>query len=327
MANDFKQRVVNYQTNGDRLIIDEILYGAVMDFKNDPTREVTSLGASNVLVKVDLARPEYYIGYRVQRLKKGALREHLGEKLDATAKELNRLLSMVRIDFRVDFGGEEIEYRDGIIHYRQDAKLFAAVDACMDEIKREVYPSELPYFLEFYEYAKRKFEEREELRLEAEQGVDANIVAAIEHGLKYVDATKSEREIIVYMNMAITSKFGELELRRNGLKRIYRRNNIGDTVSLFVNKRFPKDNYAAIVPGLNAKKVEQLTKKQQETVDRLLSIIERDRQSGNLEGYSCDRRGNAIIKRDYAAEELGINYRNLRKTLSRIKKKSQTSVF
>lgn len=327
MTNDFKQRLVNYQQTGDRLIIDEILYGATFDFSKDPTREVFPLKDGKVHVNVKLSRPEHYIGYRVRRLKKGALRDYIGERLDETAKELNRLLSMIYIDFRIDFGCEYTDFDGYLLKFKQDATLFACVDASMDRIKRELYATELPYFLEFYEYAKRRYMEREERRLEVEQGVNENIVASIERALGYVDVSKSEREIIVYMNKAITSKFGELELRRNGMKRIYRHNNSGDSVTLYVKKKFPEDSYNAIIPEFSASKVERLTKKQRELVAELIKIIDRDRRMCKFDGYSCDRRGYAIIKRDYAAKELRIDYTNLRKLLSRIKKKSQSSVF
>ena len=321
MTNDFKQRIVNYQQNGDRLVIDEILYGATLDFANDPTRKVMQLSATEVRVDIKLARPEYYVGYRVRRLKNNAMRALIGEKLGPEEKELNRILSMVYMDFGVKFTAEIMDFDGYIIKFKQDGKLIEAIDAKMDEIKANVYAAELPYFMEYYGRARRIILAREQDRQQVEQGVHANVIAAIEHGLKYVDTTKSEREIIVYLNKAITSKFGELELRRNGLKRIYRINTIGDKVPLFVKRKFPADLHNAIMPELSAKSVEKLTKKQAQTVLELLEIIRRDRLRGDKTSYSCDRRGNLVIKRDYAARELGLDYENLRKTLSRIRKK------
>jgi len=327
MTADFKQRIENYQQNGDHLVIDEILYGATLDFTNDPSRRVEQASASKVVVHIKLSRPEYYVSYRVQRLKNSALRSLNGEKLTATEKELNRLLSMVYVDFNVKFECEIIRYDGYLINFKQDAKLIAAVDAKMDEIKENVYEDELAYFLEFYDYAKKQIEEREELRQQVEKGVHANVILAIKHALKYVDTSKSEREIVVYLNKAITSKFGELELARNGMKRIYRRNHYGGIVPIHVKKQFPHDNYKVIMPELTASIVDKLTKRQSETVIALLEIIERDKFADNLDGYSCDSRGNAIIKRDYAADALKVDYVSFRKMLSRIKIKSQTSVF
>lgn len=327
MTNDFKTRIENYQQTGDRLIIDEILYGATLDFTNDPSRRVEQASANKVVVHIKLSRPEYYVSYRVQRLKNSALRSLNGEKVAATEKELNRLLSMVYIDFGVKFECEIIRFDGYLINFKQDAKLIAAIDAKMDEIKENVYDSELAYFMEFYNYAKKQIEEREELRQQVEEGVQDNVISAIKHALKHVDASKSEREIVVYLNKAITTKFGELELARNGLKRIYRRNRHGDVIPLHVKKRFPDDSYKVIMPEMTANIADKLTKRQSETVTALLELIERDKITGNLDGYSCDRRGNAVIKRDYAADSLKIDYVSFRKMLSRIKIKSQTSVF
>lgn len=321
MTADFKQRIVNHQQNGDSLIIDEILYGATFDFASDPSRRVEQSSANKVVVHIKLNRPEHYISYRVQRLKNNALRSLNGEKLGTTEKELNRLLSMVYIDFGVKFECEILRFDGYLIEFKQDAKLIAAVDGKMDEIRENVYDSELAYFLEFYNYAKKQIEEREEMREQVEKGVHDNVINAIKHALKYVDTVKSEREIIVYLNKAITTKFGELELARNGLKRIYRRNNQGDLVSIHVKKQFPDDSYKAIMPELTANKVDKLTKRQSETVASLIKLIEKDKIAGNLAGYSCDRRGFAVIKRDYAADYLEIDYVSFRKLLSRIKGK------
>ncbi len=321
MTADFKQRIENYQQNGDRLVIDEILYGATFDFLNDPTRKVMQISPTQVLVDIKLGRPEYYVGYRVQRLKNNAMRSLIGEKLGPEEKELNRLLSMVYIDFGVKIEAEILKFDGDIINFKQDGKLIEAVDAKMDEIKENVYDAELGYFLAYYGRARRIIMEREQERQQIEQGVEANIIASIEHGLKYVDSTKSEREIIVYLNKALTSKFGELELRRNGLQRIYRRNTRGDKVSLFVKKKFPVDPLKTVVPELDVKLMDKLSKKQAQIINDVVVIVKRDKMRGDLSGYSCDSRGNAIIKRDYAAKEIGMDYKNFRKMLSRVRKK------
>lgn len=327
MTTDFRQRIVNYKESGDCTVIDEILYGATLYFMNDPSRRAEQASADKVVVHIELSRPEHYISYRVQRLKQGPLRSLNGEKLSTIANEFNRLLSMIYVDFGVDFECEIVKSDDYLLNFRQDAKLIEAIDAKMTEIEENVYEDELAYFLGFYAHAKKQIEEREEEREQVEQGVQQNVINAIKYALKYVDPTKSEREIVVYINKAVTTKFGELELARNGMKRIFRRNNFGEVVPLHVKKQFPDDNYKAIMPELNVGVLDRLTERQLETVNGLLEIIKRDKLAGNIDGYSCDSRGNATIKRCYAADALNTDYVSFRKMLSRIKAKSQTNVF
>lgn len=321
MISDFKQRVLKYKQNGDRLVIDEILYGVTFDFMNDPTRKHTPLSPSKLLVTIDLPRHEYYISYRIRVLRDFALSMYRGERKDIQSNEFNRILSVIRIDLGIDFNGEIIGEDEWCYRFRITADLISNLRELQMQIKQDLDYGEyykLCYYLD--KYGKETSSVEKEYAV-AETKVDENILVALERALSYVDTSKSEKEIVKYVNKAFSTRFGELELARKGMQRIMRVNRHGDKVTLHITKKFPQDNYTAIIPKLDVDKVAQLHPKQRDVMERLYKIVELDRCRGDLSGYSCQNNGTALIKRNYAAEKLGESPINFRKMLSRVSKK------
>ncbi|MFJ8086854.1 hypothetical protein ACIQ7N_01370 [Lysinibacillus sp. NPDC095746] len=320
MTTDFRERIRNYQNSGDRLVIDEILYGATFDFMNDPTRQHMQIG-DKLKVTIDLPRHEYYISYHIRALRDFALSKYRGERQNVETREFSRILSVLAIDYGIDFKGEILQHDEWQYYYRLTPELIENLRELMPRIESEVFGSDYYTFkIQFKKYETTILEQSAKLA-EAERKVEVNILEALERALKYVDASRSEREIVKYVNTAFSTKFGELELARNGKRRIYRKDRYDTLRSMHVTLKFPTDLYRAILPQLTESNVHKLTKTQRVAVDKLYEVVKQDSAAGDFTQYSCTRSGSVVITRNYAAEKIDITYENLRKMLSRIKKR------
>lgn len=319
MTNDFKTRIENFQKNGDRLIIDEILYGLTFDFLNDPTRKHIDDGVK-LHVRIDLPRHEYYVSYRIKVLREFALKEYNGVPRGAEYEDFCYYLTVLKYQYGMDFGAEVLKYNEETEYFKLTAALFEKIDASRDDILENVYDHDLQGLYRGFHRFRDKVTELEKASVVVTKQVDANIIQALERALSYVDASKSEREIVRYINSAFSTKFGELELERKGMKRIFRVNNQSRTAKLFVKQYFPDDSYSVILSELTEDHLSELTKQQVEFVKQALEIVEFDRGMQDLTNYSCRANGAAVIKRDYLAEKLGKSDESVRKVLSRIKK-------
>lgn len=321
MTEDFKERLQRFQNEGDRLIIDEILYGITFDFMGNPTRKHTQLSHTKLQVTIDLPRHEYYISYHIRVLRDYALKKHRGDRQDVQSRDFSRILSIVRIDHGIDFGGEVIDQDDWCYYYRITPELLARLRHLQPQIESSMYGTEydmLCYYLDKYETLVNRM--TEELA-EAERIVDTNILTSLERALSYADVTKSEREIVSYVNRAFSTKFGELELERNGMKRIYRKNGHGDKVPLHVSMKFPEDDYRAVLPELSSTNIDKLNEGERQFIRDIVEVIRKDRLADDFTNYNLTRRGEALINRSYVADKLEIAATTVRKRLSRIKKK------
>lgn len=320
MTADFKERIRNYQNNGDRLIIDEILYGTTFDFMNDPTRQHMQIG-DKLKVTIKLPRHEYYISYHIRVLNDFALSKYRGERQNLMTKEFSRILSVLAIDYGIDFKGEIIQQDEWQYYYRLTPELIENLRELLPRIDSEVFGSDYATFIQYF----RKYEaiilEQSDKLAEMERKVEVNTLEALERALKYVDASRTEREIVKYVNTAFSTRFGELELARNGKRRIYRKDRYDTLKPMHVTLKFPEDTYRAILPQLTESNVHKLTKSQRVVIDKLYEVIEQDKTLGDFTNYSCTRSGSVVITRNYAAEKIDITYENLRKMLSRIKKR------
>ncbi len=320
MTNDFRERIRNYQNSGDRLVIDEILYGTTFDFMNDPTRQ-HQIEGNALKVRIDLPRHEYYISYRIRVLRDFALQEYIGVPRGAEYEDFCYYITALKYEYGIDFGAAVLKHNEELEYYRLTVALFEKIDARRDEILENVYDHHFQGFYRGYHNFRDKIISQESAAVVATEQVDKNIVQALERALGYVDTAKSEREIVRYVNSAFSTKFGELELERKGMKRIYRVNGQDKTVKLFVKKHFPANLYGAILPGIKERHLEELSKQQVEFIQQAHDIVLADRTVQDLTNYSCRANGAALIKRDYLAEKLEKSPESVRKMLSRIKKR------
>jgi len=162
---------------------------------------------------------------------------------------------------------------------------------------------------------------RREERLNRKQELDETAIKALEYALKYVDTSKSDREIVKYINKAFSSKLSDAELKRNGMRRIQRKTPGSTRVSYLVKPYFPDKSSWAIFGHDIEGSLHALTAEQRKFIADCVAIIENDRKNGNVADYTCDTDGELRISKKYIAGKLSIREDLVRKRLERIKKK------
>ncbi|WP_102693821.1 hypothetical protein [Rummeliibacillus pycnus] len=323
---DLQSGIVKFQVDGNDWIISEILWKATQPFMENPTRRrYYSPHKKGGQIYINLNSNMDYIAYTIRAKQELAKASYRGKQNDWKSKEFNRLISIVNVDFHIWF---DVKYDkwDGILcKYTITTELLDAIYDKMDELVAEVYPIYLEPFLKLCEDYRQEIALQKETNDKALAAIDENTVEALKHALKYVDPSRSDREIVRFINRTWTNKFTDLEKDRNGIKRIERLNNRGNTVAFFVKTHFPNDrNYLRVLFDDIEYKPENCSRMQVAFVAAILKLIEIDAENGDLRGYSCNKTGEARIKHSYIAEKLGVKAPTIRKRIERIKKKSHT---
>jgi len=321
MTNDFRGRLLAYQEKGDRMIIDEILWAVDFDFMANPTRRRYFNNTKRGGISIDLERSEHYIAYRIRAMRELVTRQYLGRFTDGHINEMQRLLSIIYIDLNIRFKADIYDQTDWNYFFNLTPELFAELESHMPKIKRKMHYDTLPTFLRLFDRYKKLVTEQESEKELALATIEQSIIAALEYGLQYADASKSEREIVKYVNMAFSSKFGDLELERNGLVRIQRNDRYGNRQNLHVKKHFPEDLTKVLFGKSVEDYQERLTRGQVEFVDAVMEIIHEDALNSDFEHYTCDKKGEARVSKQYVADKLGLTSTTVRKRFSRITKK------
>lgn len=164
--------------------------------------------------------------------------------------------------------------------------------------------------------------------LEFEQAV---IVPALEHAFSRVDMDqggeeKKERKIIRYINRAFETEYIRLYVDWQGMVRLGRRDSDGQYHNVYVAPKNPEAwriiFERPITPEEVARVGQSLTAYQQGVVRDSYGVVTADIESGQLSEYKVSETGQYRIKIRYLADKLGIEESNLRKTFSRIRRKS-----
>jgi hypothetical protein len=319
---DFKQAILAYKTDGDRSIINEIMAAVEKDFMNNATRERVQDGTASGGIRIELNDHHEYVAYSIRAMRELLMRHVKVEYTDEIpgVYDFHRLLSVIRYDFRIDFRCEIYRTdRDGVSYFTINQELFEELENRMGEI--EEWFTDDAFRMEFMHTYPRFKALEEEKRKEVparKQELEESTIKALEYALKYVDTSKSEKEIVKYINITFKSKLADDEIKRNGMRRIQRK--AGNERSSYVVKPyFPEDSvYAIIGCDIN---LSLLTAGQRDFVRDVIAIIEADKKAGDTSNYTCDTDGEVRISKKYIAGKLGIREDLVRKKLERIKKK------
>ncbi|MEH7119071.1 hypothetical protein V7128_16895 [Neobacillus vireti] len=318
---NFKQAIDAFKSSGDRTIINYIMAAVENDFMSDRTRDRVKDGTASGGIRIELEHDYEYVSYSIRAMRELLMR-HVEMEYDEEIPELDnfqRLLSRIDYDFDIEFNGEIYGGNgDRISYYKITPELFADLEKHMDEIEEWFPDYEYRYFMRLFARFKAVEESRRAEVTNRKQELEESAVKALEYALKYVDISKSEKEIVKYINLTFKSKLADDEIKRNGMRRIQRQAGI-KRQSYVVKPYFPEDSdYAIIGRSIN---LSVLTKGQREFIRDVSAIIEEDKKAGDTSNYSCDIDGEVIISRKYIAEKLGIREDLVRKKLERIKKK------
>jgi hypothetical protein len=323
MGRDFKQAIEAFKENGDRTIINDILAAIDSDFMNNKTRERVFDGSQSGGIRIDLKGDHEYVAYHIRAMQELLMRHVRTEHTDEIpgVYDFHRLLSVIYYDYGIKFPCE-IYKTDvfGVSYFTINSDLFDALESHMSEIEEWFTDDEFQAeFLRLFTTFKA-FEESNRAEVATrQQELEETTVRALEYALKYVDISKSEKEIVKYINMTFRSKLSDDEIKRNGMRRIQRKAPGGERQSFVVKPHFPAESKYVIF-GTYFDEL-ALTAAQREFIGRVLAIIETDKDNGDTLGYSCDTDGEVRISRKYIAERLGMREDLVRKKLERIKKR------
>jgi hypothetical protein len=321
---EFKRKIEAYQQHGDRTVINDIMSAVEKkDFMGNRTRTRVKNGTASGGIEIVLKEDYEYIAYRIKAMQELILR-HVKIEFDEDVRGLNefqRLLSWVHYDFRIKVGTIYDVDAFGIGYFNITPELFAEIEKRMDEIEERFDEYEFRYFMRLFARFKDMEQSRREERLNRKHELDETAIAALEYALKYVDTTKSDKEIVKYINKSFNTKLADAELKRNGMRRIQRKKPGYNRMSYLVTPYFPDKSSWAIFGRDIEGSLHKLTADQRKFIADVVAIVENDRKNGDTTNYTCDTDGEVRISKKYIAEKLGMREDLVRKKLERIKKK------
>lgn len=281
----FIDAIKKYQETGDRAAFDMVREAMNYDYLNSPTG-------------MTFDKPEMYVAFRCLRLISGRL---------ATIK---------------------YTLAEHGLHSRKDTPeyIFSEFAVAIEEwtgIKLTVdnYPEHEEYlagYLPTFNQLRRAYERiigaRPTLwQLLTGEIVDENWPAlqeALEYALKRVDASRSEREVVRYINRATKSAYYRNQF--DGMRRVRRG---GET--RYVTPKYYGPVYAIF--GRADFNLGPITRRQRALIDRIIAVIEEDYANNEMGNYAVDLRGGYRIKNRYIASRLGMHEASLSRALRGIK--------
>lgn len=285
----FIDAIKKYQETGDRAAFDMIRKAMNYDYLNSPT-------------SMTFDKPEMYVAFRCLRLISGRL---------ATIK---------------------YTLAEHGLHSRKDTPeyIFSEFAVAIEEwtgIKLTVdnYPEHEEYlagYLPTFDQLRRAYERIIGVRptlwqLLTGEIVDENWPAlqeALKYALKRVDTSRSEREVVRYINRATKSAYYRNQF--DGMRRVRRG---GET--RYVNPKYYGPVYAIF--GRANFNLGAITRRQRALVDRIIAVIEEDFANNEMGDYAVDLRGGYRIKNRYIAGRLGMHEASLSRALRGIKNVKQ----
>ncbi|MCK1985184.1 MULTISPECIES: hypothetical protein [Peribacillus] len=324
MANDFKSKVIAYQQSGDRTIINDIISSVETDFMINHGRYRVNDGTKSGGIRIRLANHHEYISYRIRAMRELMMKHVKDEVITKNDAEFQRLLSILYIDLKINFAKPcNSDYYT--YEWELNEELFAVLARNWRQIKRRLTEAFDEYH---FAYFKRlyKAHQAEEIETRAvfearKKEIEESAVSGIEYALKFVNADRSEMEIVKYINKTFSCRFADDEKERNGMRKIQRKED-GKRSNHVVTPHFAEDNYrTALGIDVTVEKLKRLNKGQSEFVEQIVDIVIADRIKGAMENYTCDLSGEILIRKEYISAELGIKGAAVRQKLKRIKEK------
>lgn len=281
----FIDAIQKYQQSGDSVVFTIIRDAMSIDYMHSPTG-------------MKFEKPEMYVAFRCLRLLRGFL---------ATIKYT-----------LTDYG----------LHSRRDAPehIFSEFSVAIEGwtgikltvenfTEHEEYLSKyLPTFNDLRRAYERIIGVRPTLwQLFTEEIIEENWIElqkALEYAVRLVDTSRSEREIVRFINSATRTAYyrnqfeGMRRVRRGGKTKYVTPNYYGPIYTVLGRANFD---------------LKLLTRRQSKLVDRITEIVRDDHTKGETDNYNVDLRGGYIIKNRYIAERIGMHEASLSRALSKIK--------
>ncbi|GIO93548.1 hypothetical protein [Paenibacillus lactis] len=311
-----------YQENGDTSLIDRIMEDVEeIDFTEDPTRRYISSETSEI--RINLSEPHLYIVYRIKAIREKAVKHawYIRQPLRYSYPEINRYLSILVLDYGMEIPFEPIATDRFVWTFDINTVMLewlASNDIQIEQRFKEYHnESEYKIYRSLIERVSAIENEaaEEEARIRTE--VMDDMRKALEYVLKYVDVSRSDREIVSYINDAIMTRYHDMQANRNGLRRVRKSGSDRRVKPHFTNAM-------ATVIGFEVPEwvlTKKLNVQQAEFLQKLINSVEEDIREGREEGYNVTAGGEYIVSGTYVARVSGLPYETARKKLARIRKK------
>ncbi|WP_171416884.1 hypothetical protein [Paenibacillus alvei] len=281
------EAIREYQSDGNREVFSLIHHAMMYDYLNSPRG-------------LDFPHPEMYIAFRLLRLISGRL---------ATIKYM---LSDSGLSTKGD--SPQAIFND----FARQLHSWTGIELTVDNYS-EHEPYLVSYFGETFPELRIAFERIKGLRPTIWQRLTEKIVdecwpdleSALEFAISRVDASRSEREIVRYINLTTRTEYYRQQF--GAMRRVRR-----DGRSKYVEPKFYDDKYTLF--GGTPVDIAKLPRRQKQLVDKMLTIIRVDREKGGDKDYSVDITGGYRIKNRYMAKRLGMHEASLSRALRKIMK-------
>lgn len=281
----FIEAIQKYQQSGDSVVFTIIRDAMSTDYMNSQTG-------------MKFEKPEMYVAFRCLRLLRGFL---------ATIK-------YTLTDYGLHSSRDTPEHI--FSEFSAAIKGWTGIDLTVENFtEHEAYLSKyLPTFNDLRRAYERIIGVRPTLwQLFTEEIVEENWIElqkALEYAIRRVDTSRSEREIVRYINCATRTAYyrnqfeGMRRVRRGGKTRYVVPNYYGPIYTIFGRANFDLDS---------------LTKRQFKLIDRIIEIVREDHTKGETDKYNVDLRGGYRIKNRYIADRIGVHEVSLSRALAKIK--------
>ncbi|MEK6993456.1 hypothetical protein NST08_24620 [Paenibacillus sp. FSL K6-1566] len=280
----FIEAIKRYQESGDTDAIKMIREAMNYDYLHSPTG-------------LTFDKPEMYVAFRCLRLLRGRL---------ATIKYT---LSEHGLHSRRD----SPEYIFG--EFAAAIKGWTGIELTVENFQEhEKYlASYLPTFVDLRHAYERIIGARPTIwHMLTNEIIEENwpeLEAALKYALERVDANRSEREIVRYINRATRTAY--LRTQFEGMRRVRR-----DGQSRYVEPKYYGPIYAIF--GSASIDIGRLSGRQRQLIHRISEIIKKDYEEGRIEAYAVDIKGGYRIINRHIAEKLGMHEASLSRAIGRI---------
>ncbi|SMF91238.1 hypothetical protein SAMN05661091_5386 [Paenibacillus uliginis N3/975] len=319
---DLKQTINAYQQTEDTALIDRIMEDVEeIDFTEDPTRRYVSSETSDI--RITLSEPHLYIAYRIKAIREKAVKNawYIRQPQRYAYPEINRYLSILILDCGMRIPFEPIDTDRYVLTFEintellywlisKDVEIEQRFKDNHNETEYKIYRSLITKVITIEEEANQ-----EEARIRVE--VMEDMRQALAYVLKYVDADRSDREIVSYVNDAIMTRYYDIQANRNGLRRVRKSGSDRRMRPRFSSALMTVIGYE-IPEWVLTKK---LSEQNAEFLQKLIMSVEEDMREGREEGYNVTAKGEYVVSGAYVARVSGLPYETARKRLARIRKK------
>lgn len=320
---DFKQNIKQFQENGDMEIIDKIVnYAKNIDFTKNPTRRYLNRDemVNNCRVVINLQEPEMYIAYRIR-----FFLEKIGNKVKYYEEDdflryynLTEYLDNVRSWWGLD---RNVEGFDDILalKYNKNFKRYLGVDyyTIFEDIE---------YFMQLN---KKIRQEKQKIQ---DQLTEKYIIPALKYALSKVDCSKTDKEIVKYVNKAFLSYFITAQNKDKGLKRIQRKipNKDKTQISKHQKSFYVQFKYRPVLYMVFNRRVGEyllpyiyklLQQRQVDFLQKLIKAVEEEVKANNKKAFKMDINGESILNYRYFANKLNMEESAFKHKIRRIRKK------